>query len=143
MSDKRQLKSYRVILSAHQHELDQLSIDLNGIRADQADIQAKIVTLQHRRDAEGFAATLEAAPFVASFLQAISAQQTTLYKQLVELNEKAEELEDQVRSKFAELQSWRVTCDRLQARIDDTQRHKDSAELDEVARTIFTLSQDV
>ena len=140
MSDRRQLKSYRIILQAHQHEIDRLSADLSAIRAEQASIQGKIDYLQHRRDTEGFAASLEAAPFVAGFLQAISAEQVALHSRLDSLSDVADQLEEQVRSKYLELQSWRLSCDRLQARIDYDKRRKEDAELDEVARTIFTFN---
>ncbi len=139
MSDKRQLRSYQVILKAHQHEIDRLSADLNAIRAEQSGLQQKIDELQHRRDTEGFAASLEAAPFVAGFLQAIAAEQAVLNKRLVSLDEVASQLEDHVRNKFLELQSWRLSCDRLQARIGYEQRRKEDAELDEVARNVFAI----
>lgn len=143
MSDKRQLKSYRVILKTYQHDIDRLSAELSGIRAEQAGLQGKIDDLQHRRDTEGFAASLEAAPFVAGFLQAIAAEQAALNGRLTSLEEVAVHLEEQVRSKFLELQSWRLTCDRLQARIDYDQRQRDSAEMDEVARNIFAFNPEM
>ena len=62
---------------------------------------------------------------------------------LVGLNEVADQLEEQVRDKFLELQSWRLSCDRLQARIDYDKRRKEDAELDEVARNIFTFHAEV
>ncbi len=139
MSDQRQLKSYQIVLQAHQHEVDKLSAELSAIRAEQARIQSQIDHLQHRRDTEGFAVSLEAAPFVAGFLQAISAEQTALQGQLEGLTDLADQLEEQVRSKFLELQSWRLSCDRLKARIAYDKRRKEDAELDEVARTIFTF----
>lgn len=143
MSDKRQLKSYKVILKSYQHDIDRLSAELTGIRAEQTGIHSKIEELQHRRDTEGFAVSLEAAPFVAGFLQAISAEQAALNSRLASLNEVADQLEEQVRAKFLELQSWRLSCDRLQARIDYNQRRREDAELDEVARIIFAYNTDI
>ena len=72
MSLRRELKSYTVILNAYQHEIDRLSSDLAGIRAAQADVESRMQHLQHRADTEGFAVSIEAAPFVAGFLDFIS-----------------------------------------------------------------------
>lgn len=141
MSLRRELKSYTVILNAYQHEIDRLSSDLAGIRAAQADVESRMQHLQHRADTEGFAVSIEAAPFVAGFLDAIAAQKKALQRQLVNLNQAAADLEDQVRAKFIELQTWRVTCDRLKQQIAYDAQQKEDAELDEVARNVFILNQ--
>ena len=141
MSDARKLKAFQVTLHAYQHEIDLISVDLSKIRSEQAALQNRIAALDHRRDTEGFANTPEAQPFVAGFLQAVASVRANLVQQLSLLDKAAEEHEEKLRAKFIEHRSWKVSCDRLQTRIDAEARRKDDAEMEEVARAMFMHAQ--
>ena len=143
MSDARKLKAFQVTLHAYQHEIDLISADLAKLRSEQAALQTRIAALDYRRDTEGFAETPEAAPFVAGFLQAVASVRANLSHQLTLLDSAAVELEEKLRAKFIEHRSWKVTCDRLQGRIDAEARRQEEAELDEVARVMFLHNQRV
>ncbi len=141
MSAARQLKSYLVILNAYQHDIDRLSADLSSVRASQAELEEKIVYLDHRRDTEGTVVSVEAAPFLAGFLQAIAGEKAALRSALDSLTETADALEEQVREKYLAAQSWKVICDRLRARMRAAELKQEGVEMDEVGRNIFTFNQ--
>jgi flagellar biosynthesis chaperone FliJ len=138
VSSAKRLKAFQVILRARQHEIDALSAELAAIRARQAEITGHIETLDRRRDEEGHAQTLEAAPFVAGFLKAIAVEQVGLGEQLSALDEIGSKLEQEVRERFIDMRSWQTSCDRLEAAQNYDDRRKESAQMDEVARATFT-----
>lgn len=139
MSDARRLRATNIIRRAHQHELDTAAAELAGLRSQEAEIRVQIAALDERRYREGFVQSIEAAPYIAGFLQAIAAQQAALSLKLSEVEERSDKLEESVRDKFIELHKWQVTCDKLERTIAAEDRKSEMAELDEVARTLYTL----
>lgn len=137
MSNNRRLSALEVIIKAKQREIDLLGGELATLRAQQSLFLAAINKLDKRRDTESYTPSLEAQPFVVTFLQALAAERAIAERKLSELEKASAALEEQVRDRFIELQKWRFSSRKLSAMIAYEARRLEGAQMDEIGNMMF------
>lgn len=141
MSKQKMLKALGLLLRVSQQEIDRLGGELSSIRQRECSIIEQGEDLQRRLVRESYSPSLEAQPFVASFITAISTRQTALTRQLEELRKTGEDLESQVRDKYIDRKRWQETHFRLQKSMRYDAQKRDVERMDEAAAASFKLTQ--
>lgn len=134
MVKSNRIAALEAILQARRNEIDQLAGRLNVLRARQTEIERDIQTINKRRDDEGLVHCVEAAPFLASFLSALAAQQASLTKEAARIEDEAKGLEKTVRDKFIEMKTWDISLARLRQEKRAADWRQETRELDEIGR---------
>lgn len=137
MPAAKRIKALQAILRASQYDVDQLAAQLSHIRGQEQEIQQRMCALDERRDRESYSPSLEAQPFVMSFLEAIGKEQLHLSRKLAELEKTSSDLELKMREKFLERERWKATQKKAQELMSYDEQLIENRIMDEVAALHF------
>lgn len=137
MSLERRITAIKLVQRIKQYEIDGHAAKLAVIRARQADLQAELKNLTQMRDREGHASTLEAAPYLASFLRAIKSRSSYLTGQLAELDRESADMELQLQTAFAESKANESALNRAEEEVKLERERAEIAASEEIARSMY------
>jgi hypothetical protein len=137
MSLERRITAIKLVQRIKQHEIDGFAANLAAIRAQQADLQNELRNLIQMRDREGHASTIEAAPYLASFLRSVKSRSIYLDEQLAELDREATDIELQLQTAFAESKANEAALSKAEDEVKLERERMEIAASEEIARNMY------
>jgi len=128
---KRRVRALELIEQLQKHEMEDEVRELGVLHGQIDKLDRERRELLEKVQREAHIVSIEAAPYVGSFIRALRTEIATREQSITQLEEKAEALEDAVRERFRELKTYTTVLDRTRASLAQEQNRRETAQVEE------------
>lgn len=137
------MKALNTLIRIHKRNLDELRRNMVALENQKAQLEQAIIVLHQELDREIALASKqpEMSNFFGEFAKRIKGRQETLRQEIIAIDIKINELNDQIFAEFTEIKKFEISRENKKTRLKEAENRKETLMLDEIASQQFQKKQ--